>query len=660
MSFSEIPFRIKLFLLVAVPIIGILIEAMGSISTGFTNVSTAKRIDQLIELSTYNSALVHELQKERGLTAGYIGTKGGKFSRELDTQQSTGDKVTQNQREFLTSINISDDKINNELSEIKTDLGKLSSIRKKVKEQAIALTEAIGFYSKLNKKILELTFYIVDLSPDAQLTQGAVAYNLFLLGKERAGIERAVLSGAFSQKKLQGSLYQKFVKLVSEQNTYFYNFSKLADDDLLLSYQSIINNPAFSKVEALRKQAHQLSTGASVNVDSSHWFEQATSRINALKNMEDELASHLLNAAQAFKQAQQNTLIVSSIIVACILLTTLWMNFAILKAIGTTIKGLSQAMADVQNNNLKVRVNVEANDELGQISKAFNQTIDSFSKAIKKMAESSTVLAASAEETSVTIQENEQSLREQQQGTALIATALEEMNATVKDVSTNINEAASASQVANEKAASGKASVNRTVADINSLVDDIGDLKNTIGLLHESSATINNVVEVIKSVAEQTNLLALNAAIEAARAGEQGRGFAVVADEVRTLAQRTQESTSEIESIIDTVNRQSSQAYDVIENCTKKASETVGNAGEMNGLLEEISQSVEQILSMTEQVATAAEQQVAVTQELSQNVLMVDSKSQASAVGAEQISGAAREQAQMALGLQDLSSKYAI
>ncbi len=447
--------------------------------------------------------------------------------------------------------------------------------------------------------------------------------------------------------------------MVSEQNTYFYNFSKLAEANLLQSYQSMINQPVFSKVEELRKQAHQLSAGDSINVDSSHWFEQATLRINALKNLEDELANKLLLKTHEFKNKQQNSLILSLVIVAAILLVTLWMTFAVLKAIGATVKGLSKAMADVQSNDLKARVNVEANDEFGQISKAFNQTITSFSTAVKQMSDSSTVLAASAEETSVTIQQSEQSLREQQQGTALIATALEEMNATEQDVSSNINEAASASQVANEKTISGKASVNRTVADIGSLVDDISDLKNTIGQLHESSATINNVVEVIKSVAEQTNLLALNAAIEAARAGEQGRGFAVVADEVRTLAQRTQESTSEIESIIDTVNRQSSQAYDVIESCTKKATETVGNAGEMNGLLEDISQSVEQILSMTEQVATAAEQQVAVTQELSQNVLMVDSKSQASAA-AEQISGAAREQAQMALGLQDLSGKYAI
>ncbi len=202
MNFRAIPFRIKLFLLVAIPIIGILIEAVGNISSGIANVSSAKRIDQLIELSTYNSALVHELQKERGLTAGYIGSKGGKFARELATQHGAADKTQQNKLEFLDAIHISDNKINNELSSIKTDLDKLSSIREKVKTQSIPLPDAISYYTQLNKKILELTFYIVDLSPDAKLTQGAVAYNSFLLGKERAGIERAVLSGAFSQKNI--------------------------------------------------------------------------------------------------------------------------------------------------------------------------------------------------------------------------------------------------------------------------------------------------------------------------------------------------------------------------------------------------------------------------------------------------------------------------
>ena len=200
----------------------------------------------------------------------------------------------------------------------------------------------------------------------------------------------------------------------------------------------------------------------------------------------------------------------------------------------------------------------------------------------------------------------------------------------------------------------------KSYQSIEALAQDIDGLAIQINSLHESSNNITNVVDVIKSVAEQTNLLALNAAIEAARAGEQGRGFWVVADEVRTLAQRTQDSTAEIESFITSLKSNANAAFNVIESSQAKATAAVDSSKTVEVMLDEISTSVSNIFAMTEQIATAIEEQAVVTQDVAQNVVTVAEKSMGSTTGATEIATTAKEQAKLATTLQDIANSFHI
>lgn len=659
MNLSNLSFKQKIAILIALPILGFLWLSASSISQSMSTSKEMSSLTQLTRLSVVYSELVHELQKERGMTAGFLGSNGTKFQNELQKQRSAADAKRQLRTSYWQANQIESNEVQQLNSKINQSLDKLSTIRSQVDSQSIKLSDALSYYTQLNSMLLSVSGIIADISTDSQMTNETVAYYNFIQGKERAGIERAVLSNTFAKDEFGPGMLVKFISLVTQQNTYFSNFSVFTNQENQQYYEQQMTDKSIQEVNKLRSLAE--SKTSNFNADAVYWFGQSTARIGQLKKIENHLAENLINLAEQKANTAQMNLVFNITICALMAGAAAAISFFTIKDLSKRVKDLTSVMAHVRDdNNLAVRAAYVDKSELGVISSSLNSTLEQFSNVIDNLSSSSLTLASAAEETAQTCEHNSASMVDQQEQIGLIATAIEELSATVNEVASKTQQTAESAKVMNDQTTTGLTTVQHSYRSIESLAQEIDGLAQKITHLHESSTNINNVIDVIKSVAEQTNLLALNAAIEAARAGEQGRGFAVVADEVRTLAQRTQESTSEIEGFITSLQSDVEDAFSVIDNSQKKSAAAVEDSRQVEHTLSAISESVSDIFSMADQIATATEEQAVVTQDIAKNVVTVEEKSTESTTGATQIASTAREQAQLATSLKNLASTFKI
>ena len=318
-----------------------------------------------------------------------------------------------------------------------------------------------------------------------------------------------------------------------------------------------------------------------------------------------------------------------------VLLPVMLLSMLIARSVCTPLRTTTAALHDIAQGegDLTQRLNTEGNDEIGKLSTEFNAFISKIQQTITKVGSACEQLTTASNELSGVTNEGSSSMAQQHEETEQVSTAVTEMSATVQEIARSAEVAAASASDAEEEAQAGMQVMKQSTTAINTLSNEVNNAAKVINQVEQDSENIGSVLDVIRGIAEQTNLLALNAAIEAARAGEQGRGFAVVADEVRTLASRTQESTQEIQTMIERLQNGSRKAVEVMNSGSNTAQSTVETASKAASSLTNIVQAINTISDMNTQIASAAEEQSAVAQAIDESIVRISTLSEKTAEG---------------------------
>ncbi|MEA2110849.1 MAG: methyl-accepting chemotaxis protein [Campylobacterota bacterium] len=545
-----------------------------------------KHLDKACQLDKKLAMLLHETQKERGMTAGYIGSKGKKFSEALKKQKLlTAAKF----HDFKTLYDKTDllqhpKAFVNEITAVISLYHGLPEIRKRVVSKSIGVGEAISYYTKMNSSMLECIAHTINIAKGGFCVRNLNSFYAFLMAKERAGIERAILANTFALNHFAKGMKEKLVRIISEQNSFLTIFKANALPEALQYFKQKQQTKPFKEVEKLRTAALGTQSIGGFGVDSKKWFKAMSAKINALKTTQKDIENTITTKIKTFKSDAYSTLIMNLIISAVAMVLILVIGYLLAQNIISRLKQLQNASQDLSigEADLTKKILGMGEDEMGAVSKEINSFID----RILTLVQESKEISSNNMDKAILLSDANVLLRDKAKKRNSLVNDISEKslqtNEHLQDSVAHSKETLTSMQDASQNLES--ASLHLVTMHKKIEVTSQNEIETAEHLAQVSQDTdqIKDVLRIISDIADQTNLLALNAAIEAARAGEHGRGFAVVADEVRKLAEKTQHTLAEINATVNVVVQAINDASDAMNRNSQSVIEVSTMSNEVN------------------------------------------------------------------------------
>ncbi|MCK9472724.1 methyl-accepting chemotaxis protein [Sulfurimonas sp.] len=590
--------KYKLNLITIIVVSFALIIIATTLKNTLTNNAIITQAQELNKLSQELSLLIHETQKERGASAGFIGSKGEQFDDILPKQRTDTTKEYVKLTTYINTLDLNafPKELNSEITELTSDMNKISQIRSQVDSLSIKLGDVVAYYTNMNKKILNIVSLTAKLANKQELVKALSSYSNFLKSKERAGIERAILSGTFAADKFAEGIFTKWITIVAEQDAFIDAYLSLATKSSKALYEQKMNSPVISEVNKMRDIAKTKANEGNFGVESVKWFQTITKKIDLLKEVDDELAKQNSILLEKVK-SEQNTIALLTLVGYTLFAIVIFaIIFIVSRGVNRSVRSSLEKIECVSSNlDLTCDVVVEGKDEISQISKALHVMIIAFKESVYQ-----------AKDVSVTTSTESKNLNgivdELTKNGKFADTKISGINILVSEVGERLDAIEEASITVTEDLNRTFSVLDGFIEKLNSVVlaieegnENQQDLVQKVSSLTDQAKNIKDVLAIISDIADQTNLLALNAAIEAARAGEHGRGFAVVADEVRKLAERTQKSLSEISANVNLIT----QNVVEISQETSKTSQNMNNIADSAQDLITSAQTTKENLSIT-------------------------------------------------------------